>query len=130
MASLNISDSAYALVKRELERSDIVDPVVELYESMPSYPLPDEILRLPRDIRDRALEDYRAALRGVPHELRPGARPRSEVSAENLLRIRDVWFVFSPEWQNRMNGWLLDSLGEDLVLFDEKRNVILPLQAR
>jgi hypothetical protein len=33
-----------------------------------------------------------------------------------------------PEWKARMSGWLFDSFGDDLVLLDEKRNVVLPIQ--
>jgi hypothetical protein len=29
-----------------------------------------------------------------------------------------------------MSGWLLDSLGDELVLLDEKRNIVLPMQSR
>jgi hypothetical protein len=128
MSSLSISDSAYALIQVELERSGIDDAAIKLIDSRPSYPLPDEVLRLPAEARDRALEEYRAALRAVPHELRACAFRRSEAPADSLFKVRDVCFSFSPEWQAQMHGWLLDSLGDDLVLLDEKRNVILPLQ--
>jgi hypothetical protein len=130
MTSLNISESAYDLILRELERSDIEDPAIALSYSRDTYPLPDEVLRLPTEQRDRALEAYRAALRNVPHELRASVVSRSDVPLDGLLRVGDLWFCFSPEWKARMSGWFLDSLGEDLVLLDDKRNIVLPMQGR
>jgi len=130
MTSLTISDSAYDLILRELERSDIADPAIALSYSRDTYPLPDEVLRLPREQRDRALEEYRAALRNVPHELRPSVVSRSDVPLDGLLRVGDLWFCFSPEWKARMSGWFLDSLGDELMLLDEKRSVVLPMQGR
>jgi hypothetical protein len=130
MTSLTISNSAYELILRELERSDIDDPAIALSYSRETYPLPDEVLRLPREQRDRALEEYRAALRNVPHELRARVVSRSDVSLDGLLHVGDLWFCFSPQWKARMNGWFLDSLGDDLILLDEKRNIVLPMQGR
>jgi len=82
MTSLTISDSAYELILRELERSDIDDPAIALSYTRDTYPLPDEVLRLPREQRDKALEEYRAALRNVPHELRARVVSRSDVPLE------------------------------------------------
>lgn len=127
---LSISESAYELILRELERSEIEDPAIALSYSRDTYPLPDEVLRMPPEQRDRALEEYRAALRNVPHELRARIVRRSDVPSDGLLQVRDLWFCFSPQWKAAMSGWFLDSLGDDLVLLDEKRNVVLPLQDR
>ena len=104
MSSLSISDSAYALIQLEIERSGIDDAAINLIDSRPSCPLPDEVLRLPAESRDKALEEYRAALRAVPHELRACAVQRSGVPAESLFEVRGVCFSFSPEWQARMHG--------------------------
>jgi len=130
MALLTISESAYELVLRELERSGIADPAISLVETRDSYPLPDEVLRLPPDQRDKALQEYRAALRRIPHELRAGVVQRSVVPPDGLLQVQDLWFCFSPEWKATMNGWLLDNLGDELVLLDENRNIVLPVQSR
>jgi hypothetical protein len=130
MALLTISESAYELVLREVERSGIEDPAISLVETRDSYPLPDEVLRLPPDQRDKALQQYRAALRRIPHELRAGVVQRSGVPPDGLLQVRDLWFCFSMEWKATMNGWLLDNLGDELVLLDEKRHVVLPMQSR
>jgi hypothetical protein len=104
MTSLTISDSAYELILRELERSDIDDPAIALSYTRDTYPLPDEVLRLPREQRDKALEEYRAALRNVPHELRARVVSRSDVPLDGLLQVGDLWFCFSPQWKARMNG--------------------------
>jgi hypothetical protein len=128
MAMLTISDSAYELILREVERSDIEDPAISLASFRDTYPLPDEVLRLPREQRDRALAEYRAALRNVPHQLRAGVVSRSGMPPDGLLQVRDLWFCFSPEWKAAMSGWFLDSLGDELVLLDEKRNIVLPMQ--
>jgi hypothetical protein len=130
MALLTISESAYELVLREVERSGIEDPAISLAETRDSYPLPDEVLRLPPEQRDKALQEYRAALHRVPRQLRAGVFRRSDVPPNGLFQVRDLWFCFSPEWKATMNGWLLDSLGDDLVLLDEKRNIVLPMQGR
>lgn len=110
--------------------SEIEDPAISLVQTRDSYPLPDEVLRLPPEQRDKALQEYRAALHRIPHDLRAGVVRRSDVPLDGLLQVRDPWFCFSPEWQATMCGWLLDSLGDDLVLFDDKRNVVLPMQDR
>lgn len=130
MTLLSISESAYELIRQELERSGIEDPAISLVQTRESYPLPDEALRLPLEQRDEALQEYRAALRRIPHNLRAGVVRRSDVSPNGLLQVRDLWFCFSPEWKASMGGWLLDSLGDELVLFDDKRNIVLPLQHR
>lgn len=130
MAMLTIPDSAYELILREVERSDIEDPAISLASFKDTYALPDEVLRLPREQRDRALEEYRAALRNFPEQLRAGVVSRSDVPPDGLLQIRDLSFCFSPEWKAGMSGWFLDSLGDDLVLLDEKRNIVLPIQNR
>jgi hypothetical protein len=130
MTSLTISESAYDLILRELERSDIDDPAIALVYTRDTYPLPDEVLRLPPAQRDKALEQYRAALRNVPHEIRVGVVSRSDVPLYGLLQVGDLWFCFSPAWKARMSGWSLDSLGDDLFLLDEKRNIVLPMHAR
>jgi hypothetical protein len=130
MTLLSISESAYELIRQELERSGIEDPAISLVQTRESYPLPDEVLRLPPEQRDKALQEYRAALRRIPHDLRAGVVRRSDAPLNGLLQVRDLWFCFSPEWKASMSGWLLDSLGDDLVLFDDKRNIILPLQTQ
>jgi hypothetical protein len=130
MTLLTISESAYELVLREVERSGIEDPAISLAETRESYPLPDEVLRLPPEQRDKALHEYRAALHRIPRELRAGVIRRSDVPSDGLLQVRDLWFCFSPEWKATMNGWLLDSLGDNLVLLDEKRSIVLPMQGR
>jgi hypothetical protein len=85
MAMLAISDSAYDLILREVERSGIEDPAIALASFRDTYPLPDEVLRLPQEQRDRTLEKYRAALRHVPEQLRAGVVSRSDVPLDGLL---------------------------------------------
>ena len=56
----------------------------------------------------------------------PGAYSREDVPIESRVEIRGIWFSFSPKWQQRMNGWLLDAVGDTLVLKDAAGKVILP----
>jgi hypothetical protein len=73
MTSLTISESAYDLILRELERSDIDDPAIALVYTRDTYPLPDEVLRLPPAQRDKARQPVGCAL------VRPASGRRSVV---------------------------------------------------
>jgi len=56
----------------------------------------------------------------------PGVYSREDVPIESRAEIRGIWFSFSPKWQQRMNGWVLDAVGDTLVLKDAAGKVILP----
>ena len=133
MCSLTITDAAYSRIQRELAGSPIESPIVSLVQSASARLPPYAMLRPidPRasdsDLHDLALERDGADSPPVQWNLMPGVYSREDVPIESRIEIRGIWFSFSPEWQQRMKGWLLDAVGDNLVLKDAAGKVVLPL---
>src|SRR5215468_6338619 len=132
MCSLTITDAAYSRIQRELAGSPIESPIVSLVQSAGATLPPYAMLR-PIDpgasdsnFADLALERYGADSPSAQWNLMPGVYSREDVPIESRIEIRGIWFSFSPEWQQRMKGWLLDAVGDSLVLKDTAGKVILP----
>jgi hypothetical protein len=132
MCSLTITDAAYSRIQRELAGSPIESPIVSLVQSpratLPPYAMLQPIAPGASDsnLRDLALERYCADSPSLEWNLIPGVYSREHVSIESRVEIRGIWFSFSREWQQRLNGWLLDAIGDNLVLKDATGRVILP----
>jgi hypothetical protein len=132
VCSLTITDAAYSRIQRELAGSPIESPIVSLVQSARATLPPYAMLR-PIDpgasdsnLHDLALERYGADSPPLQWSLMPGVYSRDDVPIESRIEIRGIWFSFSPEWQQRMKGWLLDAIDGNLVLKDEAGKVILP----
>ena len=78
------------------------------------------------NLHDLALERYGADSLSLQWNLIPGVYSREDVPIESRVEIRGIWFSFSSKWQQRMMGWLLDAVGDTLVLKDAAGKVILP----
>src|SRR5262245_28821065 len=136
MCSLTITDAAYSRIQRELAGSPIESPIISLVQSaQPTLP-PYAMLRAidpgasDSDLHDLALERYGAGSASLQLNLIPGVYSREDVPVESRVEIRGIWFSFSPEWQQRMKGWLLDTVGDNLVLKDAAGKVILPFNPK
>ena len=135
MSSLTITDAAYSRIQRELAGSPIESPIVSLVQSARATLPPYAILRpiypgaSDSNLRDLELEGYGTDSPSLPRTLIPGVYSREEVPIESRIEIRGIWFSFSPEWQQRMTGWLLDAVGDNLVLKDAAGKVILPFNS-
>jgi hypothetical protein len=132
VCSLTITDAAYARIQRELASSPIESPIVSLVQSaratLPPYAMlhPVDPGASDSNLRDLALERRGEDSASPQWSLIPGVYSREDVPIESRAEIRGVWFSFSPEWQQRMKGWLLDAMGDSLVLKDASGKVILP----
>jgi hypothetical protein len=132
VCSLTITDAAYSRIQRELAGSPIESPIISLVQSArPTLP-PYAMLRAidpdvsDSKLHDLALERYGADSASLQWNLIPGVYSREDVPIESRVEIRGIWFSFSPKWQQRMMGWLLDVVGDTLVLKDAAGKVILP----
>ena len=135
MCSLAITDAAYARIQRELAASPIGSPIVSLVQSatatLPPYA---KLRRIDPDASHSNLQEI-ASARHATHapppqwKLVPGVYSRDEVPIESRIEIRGIWFSFSPEWRQRMKGWVLDAVGDSLVLKDAAGKVVLPSNA-
>ena len=133
MRSLTITDAAYSRIQRELAASPIASPIVSLVQSAQATLPPFEMLRAidpgtsDGKLHDPALEQDFAASPSRRWNLIPGVYSREDVPIESRVEIRGIWFSFSPQWQQTMDGWLLDAVGDSLVLKDALGKIILPL---
>ena len=132
MCSLTITEAAYSRIQRELASSPIESPIISLVQSARATLPPYAMLR-PIDpgasdsnLRDLAVERYGAESPSRQWNLIPGVYSREDVPIKSRVEIRGIWFSFSPEWQQRMKGWLLDAVGDNLVLKDAAGKVVLP----
>jgi hypothetical protein len=132
MCSLTITDAAYSRIQRELAGSPIESPIISLVQSAGATLPPYAMLRaIDPDANDRKLLDLALELSSTDSPslrsiLIPGVYSREDVPIESRAEIRGIWFSFSPKWQQRMNGWRLDAVGDTLVLMDAAGKVILP----
>src|SRR5215831_17751775 len=132
MCRLTITDAAYSRIQRELAGSPIESPIISLVHSARATLPPYAMLRgidpaaSDSDLHDLALEGYGADSPSLRWNLIPGVYSREDVPIESRVEIRGILFSFSPEWQQRMKGWLLDAIGDNLVLKDTAGKVILP----
>ena len=132
MCSLTITDAAYSRIQRELVDSPIESPIVSLVHSTRATLPPDMVRRVidpsasDSNLHDLVLERYRADSPSLQWYLIPGVYSREDFPLESRVEIRGIWFSFSPEWQQAMKGWLLDALGDNLVLKDAAGKVVLP----
>ena len=132
MCSLTITDAAYSRIQRELAGSPIVSPIVSLVQSARATLPPYAMLRTidpdanDSDLHDRASERDGAGSPSPRWNLLPGVYSREDVPIESRAEVRGIWFSFSSKWQQRMNGWVLDAVGDTLVLKDAAGKVILP----
>ena len=132
MCSLTITDAAYSRIQRELDGSSIESPIISLVHSARTTLPPYAMLRAidpgasDSNLHDLALERYGADSPSLQWNLIPGVYSREDVPNESRVEIRGIWFSFSPKWQQRMKGWLLDAVGDNLVLKDAAGKVILP----
>src|SRR5215470_3279262 len=132
MCSLTITDAAYSRIQRELAGSPIESPIISLVQSTRETLPPYAMLRAidpdasDSNLRDLALERHDSDAPSLRWKLIPGVYSREDVPIESRAEIRGIWFSFSPEWQQRMKGWLLDAVGDSLVLKDAAGKVILP----
>ncbi len=132
MCSLTITDAAYSRIQRELAGSPIESPIVSLVQTAQRTLPPYAKLRaIDPDARDGDLHELASEGRGgdassPQHRLIPGVYSREDVPVESRAEIRGIWFSFSPAWQRRMKGWVLDAAGDTLVLKDAAGKVILP----
>ena len=133
MCSLTITDAAYSMIQRELAGSPIESPIVSLVHSAtPALP-PYAMLRAidpgssDSNLKDLASERDGPEAPSLQWNLIPGVYSRDDVPIESRVEIRGMWFSFSAKWQQLMDGWLLDALGDNLVLKDAAGKVILPL---
>jgi hypothetical protein len=132
VCSLTITDAAYSRIQRELAGSLIESPIVSLVQSASATLPPYAMLRpidpgaSDSDLQNLALERSGTASPSPQWNLIPGVYSREDVPIESRIEIRGIWFSFSPEWQQRMKGWLLDAVGDNLVLKDAAGKVVLP----
>ena len=132
MCSLTITDAAYSRIQRELAGSPIESPIISLVQSaratLPPYAMLRAIDPDASDsiLHDLSLERYGADSPSLQWNLIPGVYSREDVPIESRVEIRGIWFSFSPKWQQRMEGWWLDVLGDSLVLKDAAGKVVLP----
>ena len=132
MCSLTITDAAYSRIQRELAGSPIESPIVSLVQSaratLPPYAMLHAIDPDASDsnLHDLALERNGADSPSRQWNLIPGVYSREDVPIKSRVEIRGIWFSFSPKWQQRMMGWLLDAVGDTLVLKDAAGKVVLP----
>jgi len=129
MCSLTITDAAYSRIQRELAGSPIESPIISLVHSARATLPPYAMLRaIDPGASDSNLHDqrYGADSPSLQWNLIPGVYSREDVPIDSRVEIRGIWFSFSPEWQQRMKGWLLDAVGDNLVLKDAGGKVFLP----
>ena len=132
MCSLTITDAAYSRIQRELVDSPIESPIISLIHTTQATLTPDMTRHVidpsasDGNLHDLVLERYRADSSSAQWNLIPGVYSREDFPLESRVEIRGIWFSFSPEWQQAMKGWLLDALGDNLVLKDAAGKVILP----
>jgi hypothetical protein len=132
MCSLTITDAAYSRIQRELAGAPMESPIISLVHSpratLPPYAMLRAIDPAASDsnLHDLASERYGADSPSPQWNLIPGVYSREDVPIESRVEIRGIWFSFSPEWQQRMKGWLLDAVGDNLVLKDAAGKVFLP----
>jgi hypothetical protein len=132
MCSLAITDAAYSRIPRELAGSPIESPTISLVQSARATLPPYAKLRAidpdatDSNLHDLASEQYGADAPSLQWSLLPGVYSRKDVPIESRVEIRGIWFSFSPKWQQRMKGWLLDAVGDSLVLKDAAGKVVLP----
>lgn len=132
MCSLTITDAAFAWIQHELAGSPIESPIVSLVQTAGATLPPYAKLRAidpsfgDSNLQDNALQRNGADSPSLQWKLIPGVYSRDDVPIESREEIRGVCFSFSPEWQQRMKGWLLDAVGDTLVLKDTAGKVILP----
>jgi hypothetical protein len=132
VSSLTITDAAYTRIQRELAGSPIESPIVSLVQSarptLPPYAMlhPIDPGASDSNLPALAMERCGADSPSFQWNLIPGVYSREDVPIESRVEIRGIWFSFSPEWQQRLKGWLLDAMGDSLVLKDAAGKVILP----
>lgn len=135
MCSLTITDTAYSWIQRELAGSSIESPIISLVQSAGATLPPYAMLRAidpgasDSNLHDVALERYGTDSPSLQWNLIPGVYSREDVPIESRVEIRGIWFSFSPKWQQLMEGWLLDVVGDTLVLKDAAGKVILPFNS-
>ena len=135
MCSLTITDTAYSWIQRELAGSSIESPIISLVQSAGATLPPYAMLRAidpgasDSNLHDVALERYGTDSPSLQWNLIPGVYSREDVPIESRVEIRGIWFSFSPKWQQLMEGWLLDVVGDTLVLKDATGKVILPFNS-
>ena len=132
MSSLTITDAAYSRIQRELAGSPIESSIISLVQSarttLPPYAMLRSIDPDASDskLHDLELERYDADSLPPQWNLIPGVYSREDVPIESRAEIRGIWFSFSPKWQERLKGCVLDAVGDSLVLKDAAGKVILP----
>jgi len=132
MCSLTVTDAAYSRIQRELAGSPIESPIISLVHTARAMLPPYAMLRgidpaaSDSNLHDLAAERYGGDSPPVQWNLIPGVYSREDVPIESRVEIRGIWFSFSPEWQQRMKGWLLDAVSDNLVLKDATGKVFLP----
>ena len=135
MCSLTITDTAYSWIQRELAGSSIESPIISLVQSAGATLPPYAMLRAidpgasDSNLHDVALERHGTDSPSLQWNLIPGVYSREDVPIESRVEIRGIWFSFSPKWQQLMEGWLLDVVGDTLVLKDAAGKVILPFNS-
>jgi len=136
MCSLTITDAAYSRIQRELAGSSIESPIISLVHSAGATLPPRKMLRAidpgasDSNLHDLALERDGADSASQRWNLIPGVYSREDFPIESRVEIHGIWFSFSPKWQQLMKGWLLDAVGDNLVLKDAAGKVILPMNPK
>lgn len=132
MGSLTITDAAYARIRLALDESPIESPIVSLVQSaratLPTYA---ELQGIDPhygegDSGNPASAQHEARVSSLPWKLLPGVYARDDFPAASRAEVRGIWFSFTPEWQRRLEGWLLDAVGDTLVLKDTTGRIVLP----
>jgi hypothetical protein len=128
MCSLTITDAAYSRIQRELESSPIGSPIVSLVQSERATSQPYKMLRPidPGASKSTLALEHDGTDSSLQATLLPTVYSREDVPSESRVEIRGIWFSFSPQWQQLMEGWLLDAVHDNLVLKDAAGKVVLP----
>ena len=132
MSSLKITELAWRVIRKELERTSVADPVIYLIEvSQEAHP-PPELGRAILDGADEAtIREITERLYGCvvpksPRRLVAAVYPRNQMIRWFLQVINGVSFYFPPTISSKVAAGTLDWENEGLVLKDESGAVLLP----
>lgn len=132
MVAFTITDSAMEQIQRALSRADIVSLIVNLIYMSPPVPTYPEMLRAieagksEEALRTLALSLYRQDLQGKDYKLIPGIYRRDAVPDDCCVEVAGVWFSFIPQLQLTIDGGVLDTSGDALVLKSKDGSILMP----
>jgi hypothetical protein len=129
MRALNITESAWRVIRQALERTTIAEPVVYLIEASQGQPPPELGKAIAEGADESVLREILAKGVDLPkgrRRLVPAIYPRSQLSKWFMHLIDGVQFYFPPTISSRISKGTLDAGEGGLVLKDADGKVVMP----